>query len=201
MKLRSVIPMRVAKYGYVLLALLFCAAGIALLVLPTPPLRSIGLFFGIALLAFGAVKLIGYFSRDLFRLAFQYDLQFGVVLCVLGVVTLIRRENAVEFLCIACGVCMIAGGMFRATIAFDARRFGISGWWLTLALALLGVALGTVVTFCPLFTARVVKALLGAALLTEGVLSLSVALSMVKIIDHQRPDVIDADFYEVWEDN
>ena len=38
--------------------------------------------------------------------------------------------------------------------------------------------------------------LLGIAMLAEGILNLCVACSMIKIIRHQQPDVLDAEFYE-----
>ena len=37
----------------------------------------------------------------------------------------------------------------------------------------------------------------GAALLAEGILNLCVAVSTVKIVDHQRPDVIEVTSFEV----
>ena len=37
---------------------------------------------------------------------------------------------------------------------------------------------------------------LGIAMLAEGILNLCVACSMIKIIRHQQPDVLDAEFYE-----
>ena len=40
---------------------------------------------------------------------------------------------------------------------------------------------------------------LGAALLAEGVLNLCVALSTVKIVKNQRPDVIETEYFEVRE--
>ena len=40
---------------------------------------------------------------------------------------------------------------------------------------------------------------LGISFVSEGLLSLGVALSMVKIIDHQQPDVIASDDFEEWE--
>ena len=90
MKLRSVTPMKIAKYGYIAISAIFTLAGLAMIFYPTPSQSFIGIFFGIAILVFGIIKLVGYWSRDLFRLAFQYDLQFGVLLCVLGIITLIR---------------------------------------------------------------------------------------------------------------
>lgn len=201
MKLRSALPMRIAKYGSILMALVFCAAGAAILLLPTLSLGAIGAFLGCAMLVFGIIKMIGYFSKDLFRLAFQYDLQFGALLCILGIITLARRQNAAEFICIAYGVCMVAESLFRAGTALDAKRFGIRQWWLTLALAVLSGAVGVLVVVWPVTAVHMVKLMLGIALLTEGVLTLIVSVSMVKIIDHQKPDVIETEAYEIWEDN
>ena len=46
---------------------------------------------------------------------------------------------------------------------------------------------------------RSLARLLGVSLLCEGVLNLCVALSTVKIIDHQRPDVIETEYTEITE--
>lgn len=200
MKLRSALPMKVAKYGTIAMALLLCGAGLAIILLPEPTEAAVGLFLGITMLLFGIIKLIGYFSRDLFRLAFQYDLQFGILLCLLGLVTLVKHEHAVSFICVAYGVSMIADGLFKARTAFEARRFGIRQWWLTLVFAIAAALAGLLISVWPAAALRMVRVLLGLSLLAEGALSLSVAVSMVKIIDHQQPDVIDAEFYEVWEE-
>ena len=68
--------MRAAKVGYIVMSALFCVLGAVLLIWPDVSVRWIGRLLGIGMLIFGAVKLVGYFSRDLFRLAFQYDLAF-----------------------------------------------------------------------------------------------------------------------------
>ena len=47
---------------------------------------------------------------------------------------------------------------------------------------------------------RALTALMGLSLLCDGVLNLSVALCTVKIVDHQRPDVIETDDYEIGKD-
>ncbi len=197
MKLRSVLPMRVAKYGYIAISLIFCLVGIALILLPMPSMSAISLFFGIAMLVFGIFKLIGYYSKDLFRLAFQYDLQFGILLIILGAVTLFMREDALRFICVAYGVCLMADCLFRIGIAFDAKHFGIQSWWVTLVLAIFGGIVGLLLTVCPVAALEAAKVLLGVSLFAEGILSLSMVVSMVKIIKHQQPDVIIADEYEI----
>lgn len=199
MKLRSVFPMKVAKYGYIIISAVFTLAGLVMILYPSPSQSFIGIFFGIALLVFGIIKLVGYYSRDLFRLAFQYDLQFGILLCVLGIITLIRHNEAVAFLCVAYGICIMADSLFKIRTAFEAKAFGIRQWWLTLVLAILTGLLGLLITLSPFAATRAVTILLGISFVSEGLLSLGVAISMVKIIDHQQPDVIASDDFEEWE--
>lgn len=197
MKLRSVLPMRIAKYGYMIVSAVFCAAGISMILLPAPSAQAIGIFCGIAMLLFGIIKLVGYYSKDLYRLAFQYDFQFGILLMILGVLTLLHPGNAMNFICISFGVCMIAESLFKAKIAFDAKLFGIREWWLTLIMAVLNGLAGLLLAYRPDDATQVIMTLLGIAMLAEGLLNLSTAISLVKIVKHQIPDVIDADDYEI----
>lgn len=199
METRSVTPMRAAKTGYVVMSIVFCVVGVLFIALPARSAVMIGRVLGAAMAAFGAVKLVGYFSRDLYRLAFQYDLEFGILLIALGVIVLLRTNGVMDFICIAAGVSILADGLFKIQIAIDARRFGIRDWWLILLLAVVTGGVGLLLVFRPWESVQVLTALLGAALLAEGVLNLCVALSTVKIVKNQRPDVIETEYFEVRE--
>jgi uncharacterized membrane protein HdeD (DUF308 family) len=198
--MRSVAPMKTAKIGYIVMSVLFCVLGVVLLFTPGVSALWIGRLLGIGLILFGAIKLVGYFSRDLFRLAFQYDLAFGLLLMVLGIVTLSHPGDALSFLCVMFGIPVLADGLFKIQIAMDSRQFGIRNWWLVLVLAALTCVVGVVLVFRPMTGVRVLTALMGLSLLCDGVLNLSVALCTVKIVDHQRPDVIETDDYEIGKD-
>lgn len=199
METRSVTPMRAAKTGYVVMSIVFCVVGVLFIALPARSAVMIGRVRGAAMAAFGAVKLVGYFSRDLYRLAFQYDLEFGILLIALGVIVLLRTNGVMDFICIAAGVSILADGLFKIQIAIDARRFGIRDWWLILLLAVVTGGVGLLLVFRPWESVQVLTVLLGAALLAEGVLNLCVALSTVKIVKNQRPDVIETEYFEVRE--
>lgn len=200
MKSRSVVPMKVAKYGYIAISAVFCLVGAALIAFPTPSAQTIAVFFGVAMLVFGAVRLVGYFSRDLFRLAFQYDLQFGILLMVMGAITLLKPDDMMNFLCISTGICILMDCLFKVKIAMDARRFGIRQWWLTLGMAVITGIIGLLLAFRPSEAIDAIVVLLGISLLAEGILNLSVAVSLVKIVNHQQPDVIDVEYHDIWEE-
>ena len=189
--------MWVAKTGYIVMSLVFCAAGIACIANPGLSAAVIGRVLGAAMILFGAVKLVGYCSRDLYRLAFQYDLGFGLLLIALGALVLCRPAEVLDFLFTAMGVTVLADGLYKVQIAVDAKRFGLDAWWLTLALAVAAGAVALALVFRPWDSVRLLTILLGAALLAEGILNLCVAVSMVKIVPHQRPDIVEATSFEM----
>ncbi len=199
METRSVASMRFAKTGYIVMSIVFCVVGVLFIALPAKAAVVIGKTLGVAMAAFGVVKLVGYFSRDLFRLAFQYDLEFGILLIALGLTVLLRTSGVMDFICVAMGVAILADGLFKIQIAVDAKRFGIQAWWLILVLAALAGGVGLLLVFRPWESVQALTVLLGISLLAEGGLNLCVALSTVKIVGHQQPDVIETDYYEVRE--
>jgi len=198
MKFYSVVPMRIAKIGYIAMSAVFCAAGAMLIIFPAVSVKFLGAVIGTAMLLFGCIKLVGYFSRDLYRLAFQYDLQFGILLIVLGLVILIRPWDVVQLVCISLGIVLLTEGMFKVKISLEARNFGIRQWWAILAFSLLTGLLGLILVFRPSESIHVLAALLGISLIIGSILNLCLVLCAVKIINHQYPDAIDD--YEETED-
>ncbi len=196
MKMRSTAPMRVAKIGYIVMSVVLCAVGLMFIIRSDVSAAFLGYLLGISMVVFGAIKIVGYFSKDLFRLAFQYDLEFGVILIVLGVIVLAKPLDVLNFVFIATGIATLADSMFKLRIATDARKFGIDAWWTIFAFAVLTGVIGILLVIRPWESARILTALLGISLLSEGILNLCVAISTVKIVKNQYPDVIEAEFYE-----
>jgi len=62
---------------------------------------------------FGCIKLTGYFSKDLFRLAFQYDLQFGILVLVVGLIVLLKPSDAISLLFAAMGIALLADSLSK----------------------------------------------------------------------------------------
>ena len=189
--MRSVKFIQTAKIGYIIMSVLFCVLGIVLCIRPEISVLWIGRILGISMIIFGIFKIVGYFSKDLFRLAFQYDMALGTLSMTLGIVTLLLPGDALTFLCIMFGVAALADGLFKLQIAMDAKAFGVSSWWLILTLAILTGAIGIVLIFRPAFGSLVLTVIFGLTLILDGILNLCVAICTVKIIRHQQPDIID----------
>ena len=106
--MRSVIPMRIAKIVNILMSVCFCAFGIIIMAMPEISVSVVGIVIGIYLILSGVFKLIGYFSKDLFRLAFQYDLQLGMLLIALGTAILIHSDQTMTFICVIFGISILS---------------------------------------------------------------------------------------------
>lgn len=185
--MKSPLPVTVAKTGTIVLSAFFCLLGVLFMGNPDGAAPLLRFSLGIALILFGAVRLAGYFSRDLFRLAFEYDLCFGAVLIVLGIAVLLRSEGTVGFLRALIGITALSDGIFKLRIAEDSRRFGIRGWWLITVFSAMTAAVGALLLIVPEHGVRALVVHIGAELFLAGALNLVTILLSVKIARNQKP--------------
>ena len=197
--MRSTFPMRVAKIGYIIMSSMLCLLGIILIIAPDFSISLLGILCGSILVVFGVIRLVGYFSKDLFRLAFQYDLVFGILMLVIGSVVLVRPDGVLNFVCIALGISILADALFKIQIAMESKRFGIKEWWLIFDTAIIAGIFGLILILRPAEGSSLLTVLFGVALLSEGILNMSTAFTTVKIIRNQMPDDIDS-YYKERED-
>ncbi len=195
--MRSTRLIRAAKACSIGVSVLFCLMGLVLVIWPELSISLIGIAAAVLLIICGLSKLTGFFSRDLYRLAFQYDLATGILLLALGTLLIASPDRAMSFLCLIMGIAVAADGWFKVQTALDARRFGLKSWVLILIMGLLTGLIGLTAAFRPVQSARVLTRLLGVTLLAEGLMTLCVTLCAVKIIRNQQPDIIKGEFQEL----
>ena len=194
--MRSTKIIKTAKLGYMLLSTAICALGILMISQPGYSADLIARSVGATLIVFGVVRIIGYCSKDLYRLAFQHDLALGMLNVALGLLIIFKPGLALKVMCLALGIEIVTDGLFKVQTALDARRFGLESWWLILALAVVALGVGVWLVASPADGGRALVRLLGASLTAEGILNLCVAVCAVKIIAHQQPDRIDERIFQ-----
>ncbi len=182
--------MRTAKTGYIIVSAIMIALGLVLVIYPEISLQLLGIVCGALFIVFGAIRLVGFFSKDLYRLAFQYDLVFGIFMVVLGIIMLVNPGTLTGFICVALGLSALIDGLFRVQMSVEAKRFGIGTWWLVCVCGVLSAVAGVVVMVRPAESASVLMTLIGISLMLEGVLNLITVIVAVRIIRNQQPDVI-----------
>lgn len=192
-KMHSTAPVRIAKIGYITVSVIFCIVGILFISRPNVSIQILSTILGAIMIIFGGIKITGYFSKDLFRLAFQYDLELGIILAILGIIVILNPFETIAFIFIATGIAILVDSIFKIRIAIDAKNFGIDSWRLIVVLALITSAIGILLIFRPWDSAAFLTIILGVSLLSEGILNIFVAVDTVKIINHQYPDAIEYD--------
>ena len=185
----SIKMIRTAKTGYLILAALFCAMGVALLTWPEVTVDVIGWGAGAILAAFGIVRIIGHYSRDPYGLAFQHGPVLGVLAIALGSVLIFHRSLAVNVLALVLGIELLADNLFKVQTAMEARRFGLGTWWLMLALAVIAVIAGILLIVCPFEGMRAWVRVIGISLMTQGVMSFCVGLCAIHIPPQRTLDI------------
>lgn len=170
------------KIAYNILSLGLLGFGVFLIFKPQTTLSTLCSLCGVLLLLYGIVKLMGYFSKDLFQLAFQFDLAMGIISCVIGVVMLLHTKHMVEIFTYCTAIFLLAEAALKIQTALDAKKFGISIWWLILLTALTAAAVGILLLANPLETAGFFVRLIGINLCLESIMNFIVVQSTVKIM-------------------
>ena len=137
---------------------------------------------GIVLIAYGVIRIIGYFSKDLYCLAFQYDLACGLFLIVFGTVILVRSQQIIPHLSIGLGALILLDSLLSIQMSRDAKQFGLETWYVILAAAIVAGVFGGVVIIGPFHTALGKHIAAGCALLAQGFKSQCVVHLTVKTV-------------------
>ena len=103
--------LQIARIGYNVISAIFFFAALLCLLFPRTSPFAVCLFGGVLLVAYGIIKIVGYFSEDLFCLAFRYDFAFGLLLLAAGGLLLVRYQTAAEYVLLA----PFAGRLFQNT--------------------------------------------------------------------------------------
>ena len=155
--------LKTAKIGYILISITFYITGLCCIFRPDMMSRNAEIVAGIILIAYGIIKIIGYFSKDLYCLAFQYDFACGIFLMALGVIALciMGKYNGSNLLA-AFGILILLDSLLSIQTSLDARRFGLATWRWILFLSVLSGTVGA------LLLIRNTMFVAGCALLAEG---------------------------------
>ena len=194
--MEAIRQLKIAKNGYIIMSLLFVILGICLIIWPDCSLKLFCTLIGIMLIAYGCIKIVGYFSKDYYCLAFQFDRAFGILLIAVGAIIIARREQVVNLIFAIFGILTLADALFKIQMSMDAKRFGLSLWWRILVVAVLTGILGVLLLIRPFDAAEIMMILVGVSFLFEGILNLCVAIYTIKILENRRPDIIDMDDFE-----
>ncbi len=125
-----------ARAGYIAISFVFYVAAAVYLVFPDLPAVALTCFCGIILITYGVIKIVGFFSEDLYCLAFRYDLAFGLLIMVIGVLVLVKNTAIAQYLIPGLGWIFLLDSVFHIQMSKEARDFGLKEWKVILGLSI-----------------------------------------------------------------
>ena len=179
---------RTAKYMYIFFSVCICIYGGLLLFQHEPSVQRVASGIGLLLTLYGCSKIWGYFSRDLYRLAFQHGMATGIFAVAVGIFVVLIKTISAEKLCIILGLTIVMDALTRIEMSLDAKAFGISGWWLIFVIGIVSGTLGFLLIPRPFLFGSGMFSVTGAALLTEGILNIITAALTIHMPTKQHPE-------------
>ncbi len=135
-----------AKIMHLCSAVIFFVAGLLLALVPD--FEDSGIFrnivVGVASIIIGATGIYGYFSNDMYRLAFQLDFALGIFNVIFGVLLIINPVQLSVLLPTAVSILTILDGTNKSQMALEGKNFGIKKWYWVLISAILEILVGVV---------------------------------------------------------
>lgn len=184
MKVITIKDLKKVKLIYSLLAVIFIIFGIYLMIRPELSLTIICRLAGVLFIIYGIVKITGYFTKDMYELAFQFDFAMGLFSLAIGCALIFFVNGFITFFPTFMGVVILIDAVFKIQTSLDARRFGLNKWWLILIMAIAAGIAGFLLIIYPREVSKLIIMFVGLNLIIDGMLNLWIVLYTVKIM-HQ----------------
>lgn len=168
------------KMSYLVYSLILIAGGLCFLICPKISAAAICTVWGVFLMILGVLKIAGYFTKDLYGLAFQFDLAGGILDIILSAVLIFASSMVMKITAIVIGVSIIINSVMKIQTAFEAKRFGMRYWWGLLILAVLCGGIGVFVLCFPFQTAEFFVRFVGISIIVTSVLNIYTVLTTFK---------------------
>ncbi len=170
-----------AKIFNLIIYSFMAAVGLFLLLFTGLGIRQEIVIIGALCILVGGAKMLGYFSNDLYRLAFQFDFAAGLFLLIIGILFLIVGNRNPQAISITIGIYVFLDGLLKLQTALDARKFGVPKWFIMLLTAVLVVLVGIVALLAPYLDEIPQFVLLAVSLIVDGLVNIWITAYTVRI--------------------
>lgn len=136
------------KTGWIsiLEAVIFAILGAIMVWKPEGTVRTISYILGLIFIIIGICKIINYFSAKGKYDFYNYDLIYGLMACVLGIVTIMYSNTIGAIFRIIIGIWIIYSSFIRMSLSFKLKALKLDIWVYSLILAIVMLVCGLYVT-------------------------------------------------------
>lgn len=149
-------------------SIIFAIIGLVLIINPNAIIRIISLVFGLMFILVGGYKTINYFVNKGNYDLYNYDLAFGIIAIVLGLVTIIYCREITALFRILIGLWIIYSAVIRFSLSVKLKTLGTDAWKYSLILSIIMLICGLYV----LFTTDIIVVAIGVVILVYAIIDI-----------------------------
>ncbi|WP_066088577.1 DUF308 domain-containing protein [Anaerotignum neopropionicum] len=163
-------------------AFIFIIIGCYLLPRPEISFQALCYLLGIVFMGYGVIKLICYFAKDIYQLAFQFDFAMGLFSLTMGLLIFYFVQPISTIFSTVIGIIIFIDAVLKIQTTLDAKKFGLEKWWLILILAIATALAACFLIVKPMGTIYTILHFLGLNFILDGCLNLWIVLYTVKVV-------------------
>ena len=181
------------KWNLILLAVIFIALGIVLILWPGATMKSICYLLAAMLLALGVASLINYLRKDISGIIYRYDLVVGLCAILGGILVVVKVDKLTDLIPAVLGFLVTMSGILKMQNSVDMLRLGHGTWHVAFAMAIVNIVAGIVLLMNPFEAAQILIMCLGIALVYSGITDLYVTISISRRLSRLKTEIVVAE--------
>ena len=181
------------KWNLILLAVIFIALVIVLILWPGATMKTICYLLAAMLLAIGVVSLINYLRKDISGIIYRYDLVVGLCAILGGILVIVKVDKLTDLIPAVLGFLVTMSGIMKMQNSVDMLRLGHGTWHVAFAMAIVNIVAGIVLLMNPFEAAQILIMCLGIALVYSGITDLYVTISISRRLSRLKTEIVVAE--------
>ena len=181
------------KWNLILLAVIFIALGIVLILWPGATMKTICYLLAAMLLAIGVGSLINYLRKDISGIIYRYDLVVGLCAILGGILVIVKVDKLTDLIPAVLGFLVTMSGIMKMQNSVDMLRLGHGTWHVAFAMAIVNIVAGIVLLMNPFEAAQILIMCLGIALVYSGITDLYVTISISRRLSRLKTEIVVAE--------
>lgn len=181
------------KWNLILLAVIFIALGIVLILWPGATMKTICYLLAAMLLALGVASLINYLRKDISGIIYRYDLVVGLCAILGGFLVIVKVDKLTDLIPAVLGFLVTMSGILKMQNSVDMLRLGHGTWHVAFAMSIINIVAGIVLLMNPFEAAQILIMCLGIALVYSGITDLYVTISISRRLSRLKTEIVVAE--------
>ena len=153
--------------------------GIIIIGSPETTMKIVAYVLGAMFIAFGVIKLIDYFVAKGTYDFYNYELIYGALAVIIGIITIAYHNTIGTIFRIVIGIWILYSGFMRIGLVSKLRNLGIDEWKYALVIAILILLCGVFI----LAKAEVIGVAIGVAILIYSIMDVIEGIIFLRNVD------------------